>query len=167
MTPIFPIFKEVGKHRISAIAGLTPQVNKFPWPNTSCIHTDLFIWERLKRLLRFSGSISIKVINFQISRHIPDENRCNHIIFLSISNLQATVETFDNKLCTYPRKYAFFVSQKSLTPTWGNISFCKISRAYLILLSFVTPGRAPRAPMKFSATFCSWITNASSSEGLT
>ena len=56
---------------------------------------------------------------------------------------------------THPKKYAFFVSQKSLVPAWGNISFCRISLAYLILFSLVTPGRAPRAPMKFKATFCS------------
>lgn len=68
---------------------------------------------------------------------------------------------------TYPRKYAFFVSQKSETPTWGNISFCKISLAYLILFSLVTPGLAPRAPIKFKATFCSCMTNASSRDGLT
>ena len=33
--------------------------------------------------------------------------------------------------------------------------------------SFVTPGRAPRAPMKLRATFCSWTTNASSNDGFT
>ena len=71
------------------------------------------------------------------------------------------------KIVSHPRKYAFFVSQKSLTPTWGNISFCKISFAYLIRFSFVTPGRAPRAPIKFRATVCSCTTNASSRDGLT
>ena len=68
---------------------------------------------------------------------------------------------------TYPKKYAFFVSQKSLTPTWGSISFWRISLAYLIRFSFVTPGLAPRDPMKFRATFCSCITKASSKDGFT
>ena len=76
-------------------------------------------------------------------------------------------EIFKLKLNSYPRKYAFFVSQKSLVPTCGSISFCKISRAYLILFSLVTPGLAPRDPMKFKATFCSCTTKASSSEGFT
>ena len=71
------------------------------------------------------------------------------------------------KSTPHPRKQAFFVSQKSLTPTCGNISFWRISFAYLIRFSFVTPGRAPLAPIKFSATFCSWTTNASSKDGFT
>lgn len=67
----------------------------------------------------------------------------------------------------YPRKYAFLVSQKSDTPTCGSTSFCKTSLAYLILLSLVTPGLAPLEPMKLRATFCSWITKASSKDGFT
>ena len=129
----------------------------------------------------------------------------------------------------YPRKNAFLVSQNSDTPTCGNISFCKISFAYLIRFSFVTPertrfvrqsrqlmakcnhsqkklsfqksknpfnvvfftvlsyvlhmyffekntsfkwslkipGLAPLVPMKLRAMFCSWMTKASSNEGLT
>ena len=67
----------------------------------------------------------------------------------------------------YPKKYAFFVSQKSLIPTCGNISFCNISLAYLILFSSVAPGTAPLVPINFNATFCSWTTKASSKDGLT
>ena len=86
---------------------------------------------------------------------------------LSIHSIKSFLHQISSYYVTYPKKYAFFVSQKSLTPACGNISFCKISRAYLIRFSLVTPGLAPRAPIKLRATFCSCITKASSRDGFT
>mmetsp|Transcript_13032 Transcript_13032/g.43180 ORF Transcript_13032/g.43180 Transcript_13032/m.43180 type:complete len:260 (-) Transcript_13032:987-1766(-) len=66
----------------------------------------------------------------------------------------------------YPKKYAFRVSQFVSTPTCGNNSFCRISRAYLIRFSRVTPTALPLLPMKSSATAWLCITMASSMLGL-
>ena len=42
---------------------------------------------------------------------------------------------------------AFLVSQPGAMPTWGSISFCRMSRAYSSRLARVTPTLDPRLPM--------------------
>ena len=71
-----------------------------------------------------------------------------------------------SSLCVmYPRKYALRVSQFWSTPTCGSSSFCRISCAYLMRFSRVTPTALPLLPMKSSATAWLWITIASSMDG--